>query len=361
MVNVIGRRLILPPAEVSSGSICSSPSTITTCSTVSLGQSVATSERWSSSGAMMSFSFPSVWYDEELNSTRWCDKAPSKSTNSHATESDNVHTLFHSAESSMHDLPRIPSRTMKLSPRTSKSSDSERKDAIPRMPQRITSSAINKPRSVVIQGIEDIQHLLDGSSRDSVSAMSGSCEGNLPSATIVSRSDSSTSETKHSPQFQQFSDVRTCHSWPDDRGTLEASKSYKSKAPKSRSPQVSTWKKISMSNEREDPIVVEKPTEFDDNGVGTLVSRSPKASNPSDSSPSLWMGKDSQPNAPIIKVAHEKARSKSYIKSRRYPSVDRRSRRNSVCRSLSSIVESDDEYSFSPVTDLRKKPISRLH
>lgn len=257
----------------------------------------------------------------------------------------------------MQDLPRIPSRTMKVSPRTSKSPDSERKDAIPRMPQRFTSSAINEPRSIVIQGIEDIQYLLEESSRDSVSAMSGSCEGNLPSATTVSRSDSSISETvEHVHQRKQLSPVGTSHFSADDFGKVETTKSRKSETSKS-PPQVSTRKTRSKSDKRSDHIHLEKPTEFGDKGAGTSGRPSPTECATSDSSPSRSTGRGPvmKQNPLIIKVTHEKERPKSYIKSRRYPSLDRRSRRNSVCRSLSSIVESDDEYSFSPVVDLRKK------
>jgi hypothetical protein len=237
------------------------------------------------------------------------------------------------------------------------SPDSVSKDSIPKMPRRSISSAKGE-QCIVIQRMENIHARLEDLRVRDESSVSGSHKsaGNLPSLVSIPRSSAcNTSLRRHS-----LSAIASHGSSPElgkERSLKKASKVVKSTPS-----QFASRKKLcAKSNERYDPVAsVDLPT--DDSSLASPPPSEEKRvlactrASPLDST-SQNRGREPVMKLIPLKVAENSP--KSYIKSRRHPSLDRRMRRSSVCSSLMSILEGEDEHA-SPLVDRKKKRMLKV-
>jgi hypothetical protein len=225
------------------------------------------------------------------------------------------------------------------------------------MPRRSVSSA-KEEQGIVIHGMENIHARLENLRLRDESSVSGSHKSaeNLPSLVSIPRSSAcNTSLRRHS-----LSAIASHRSSPE-LGKLGSLKKA-SKVSKSAPSQFAARKKLcAKSNERYAPVAsVDLPT--DNSSLASLPPSEEKRvlvctrAGPMDST-SQNRGREPVMKLIPLKVAENSP--KSYIKSRRHPSLDRRMRRSSVCSSLTSILEGEDEYA-SPLVDRKKKRMLKV-
>jgi hypothetical protein len=311
------RRLSLPPTDVSKSSMCSSPSTITTCSAMSSGHSSA-SDIWGF-GPITSLTLPEIWYEDELNTTRWRDNSDSPVS---------------VADSSKNDIPRMPSRLVELSRAGPSSPIFKTKDATPILPRRFGSSESDTGK-IGIKGMEVVRNLLSKQS------------SGPPTLASVSSSGSSSADSRST---RTFSALPTCSSLPDFA-------TAKYDALKPMSPKAVRRSSCSFTAAKTNhDAVYEMPSMKNSSFASPTVGYRKKVSSQSPKAPNVFLSSPSK--GPIMKLTVRAAANspKSYVQPRIDQSVDRHLRRNSVFHSLTSILEGDDEYSgVSALSDVNSK------